>query len=96
MFIVLGRFAYVTHCSLGVGGDVVWGVGCRNYNLCRFAETRPISSGSYLLGPSLGVNHMTDSWPYPLAQEIWDQLDNTFSTEEDYEDLQIYDFVVLG
>ena len=30
---------------------------------------------------------MADSWPYPLAQEIWDQLDNTFSTEDDYEDL---------
>ena len=39
---------------------------------------------------------MADSWPYPLAQEIWDRLDNTFSTEEDYEDLRIQDFVVSG
>jgi len=39
---------------------------------------------------------MADSWPYLLAQEIWDQLDNTFSTEEDHEDLRIQDFVVLG
>jgi len=39
---------------------------------------------------------MADSWPYLLAQEIWDRLDNTFSTEEDYKDLQIQDFVVSG
>jgi len=39
---------------------------------------------------------MADSWPYPLAQEIWDRLDNMFSNEDDYEDLRIQDFVVSG
>jgi len=39
---------------------------------------------------------MADSWPYPLAQEIWDQLNNTFSNKDNYEDLRIQDFVVLG
>jgi len=44
----------------------------------------------------IDVNRMTDSWPYPSAQEIWDRLDNTFSNEDDYEDLRIQDFVVSG
>jgi len=37
-----------------------------------------------------------DSWPYPEYRDIWDRIENTFNTEEDFEDLQIQDFVLVG
>jgi len=64
MFIALGRFAYVTHCSLGVGGDVVWGLDAEVVIYVVFVETRPISSGSYLLGPAFPSS---SSFPFPSS-----------------------------
>jgi len=37
-----------------------------------------------------------DSWPYPEHRDVWDQIENTFSSEEDFEDLRIQDFVLAG
>ena len=37
-----------------------------------------------------------DSWPYPEHRDVWDRIKNTFSTEEDFEDLRIQDFVLAG
>ena len=37
-----------------------------------------------------------DSWPYPEHRDVWDRIENTFSTEEDFEDLRIQDFVLAG
>jgi len=36
------------------------------------------------------------SWPYPEHRDVWDRIENTFSTEEDFEDLRIQDFVLAG
>jgi len=30
-----------------------------------------------------------DSWPYPEHHDVWDWIENTFSTKEDFEDLRI-------
>jgi len=38
----------------------------------------------------------SDSWPYPEYRDVWDRLENTFDTEEDFEDLRIRDFVLAG
>ena len=37
-----------------------------------------------------------DSWPYPEYCDVWDRIENTFVTEEDFEDLRIRDFVLAG
>jgi len=37
-----------------------------------------------------------DSWPYPEHRDVWDRIENTFDTEEDFEDLRIQDFVLAG
>jgi len=37
-----------------------------------------------------------DSWPYPEYHDVWDWIKNTFSSEEDFEDLRIQDFVLAG
>jgi len=37
-----------------------------------------------------------DSWPYPKYCDVWDRIENTFNTEEDFEDLWIRDFVLAG
>jgi len=37
-----------------------------------------------------------DSWPYPKHCDVWDRIENTFVTEEDFEDLRIQDFVLAG
>jgi len=37
-----------------------------------------------------------DSWPYPEHRDVWDRIENTFQTEDDFEDLQIQDFVLAG
>ena len=46
--------------------------------------------------PRLILMYSPDSWPYPEYRDIWDRIENTFNTEEDFEDLQIQDFVLVG
>jgi len=38
----------------------------------------------------------SDSWPYPEYRDVWDRIENTFQNEEDFEDLRIQDFVLVG
>jgi len=38
----------------------------------------------------------SDSWPYPEYRDVWDRIENTFDTEEDFKDLWIRDFILVG
>jgi len=38
----------------------------------------------------------SDSWLYPEYRDVWDRIENTFQTEDDFEDLWIQDFVLAG
>jgi len=44
----------------------------------------------------LYIDWFSDSWPYPEYRDVWDRIENTFQTEEDFEDLRIQDFVLAG
>jgi len=49
-----------------------------------------------ILLSSLVLMSSSDSWPYPEYRDVWDRIENTFNTEEDFEDLRIRDFVLAG
>jgi len=74
----------------------------RNTFRDRFNTRRwPISrdhrkSSSYLVDPRIIFDLFSDSWPYPEYRDVWDRIENTFQTEEDFEDLRIQDFVLAG
>ena len=42
------------------------------------------------------LRYSSDSWPYPGYLDVWDRIENTFDTEEDFEDLWIQDFVLAS
>jgi len=42
------------------------------------------------------LKYFPDSWPYPVYRDVWDWIENTFDTEEDFEDLWIRDFVLAS
>jgi len=46
--------------------------------------------------PQRVLTSLIDSWPYPVHRDVWDRIENTFSTKEDFEDLWIQDFVLAG
>jgi len=49
-----------------------------------------------ILLSSYSIKVFLDSWLYPEYRDVWDWIENTFDTEEDFEDLRIRDFVLAG